>query len=130
MGRDGSRIFCMSSWCRRIDLDAYRHELRIGGHSGALTAVPFTSPQLIAECGAVTPDPALGLWSRWRWPFGCSSFSIIGQTHTLATGTLSHLDALSTDPLGPWDALICSSSAGQVVVKQLLQSLAAVASKV
>jgi glycosyltransferase involved in cell wall biosynthesis len=78
----------------------------------------------VAARGALfTPDPALGLWSRWRWSQGPASFSIIGQTHTLAsTAALGHLDALGTDPLGPWDALICSSSAGQTVAQQLLEA--------
>lgn len=107
-----------------IQLDAYRRELSLGGHAGSVTAIPFTDPRPIATNGALfTPDPALGLWSRWRWPLGPASFSIIGQTHTLAsTAAIAHLDALGSDPLGPWDALICSSTAGAVVAQHLLDA--------
>ena len=104
--------------------DAYRHELTLGGHSGSVALIPFSDPRPIAANGALfTPDPALGLWSRWRWPLGPASFSIVGQTHTLATtGAIAHLDALGYDPLGPWDALICSSTAGAAVAKKLLDA--------
>ena len=104
--------------------DAYRHELILGGHSGRLDLIPFSDPRPIASNGALfTPDPALGLWSRWRWPLGPAAFSIVGQTHTLATtGAIAHLDALGYDPLGPWDALICSSTAGAAVAKKLLDA--------
>ena len=104
--------------------DAYRHELILGGHSGRLDLIPFSDPRSIASNGTLfTPDPALGLWSRWRWPLGPAAFSIVGQTHTLATtGAIAHLDALGYDPLGPWDALICSSTAGAAVAKKLLDA--------
>ena len=38
------------------------------------------------------------------------------------TGAIAHLDALGYDPLGPWDALICSSTAGAAVAQTLLDS--------
>jgi starch synthase len=105
-------------------LSAYQQQLHEGGHSGAVQSLSFTDPTGVARHGALfTPDPALGLWSRWRWAAGPAAFSIIGQTHTLAsTAALSHLDALGADPLNHWDALICSSSAGQVVASQLLEA--------
>ena len=89
-----------------------------------LSPISLIDPSKIADIGALfTPDPALGLWSKWRWSLGPSSFSIIGQTHTLATkAAIDHLDSLGTDALGPWDALICSSTAGSSVVQQLMDS--------
>ena len=118
MGRDGSSIFCSLLGADASSLDAYRHELRIGGHSGSLTAVPLLPPAN-CWCGALfDPAWAFGHVGVGHWP---SSFNYWSDS-LATTGTLSHLDALATDPLGPWDALICSSSAGEAVVQQLLQS--------
>ena len=104
-------------------LDSYRDELSAGGHQGSVSAVSLIDPSDLLDQGALfTPDPALGLWSKWRWPLGPTSFSIIGQTHTLASkAAIDHLDSLGTDALGPWDALICSSTAGASVAQQLLE---------
>ena len=106
------------------NLDDYRQELSAAGHSGSVSAISLIDPSQILRHGALfTPDPALGLWSKWRWALGASSFSIIGQTHTLASkAAIDHLDALGTDALGPWDALICSSTAGASVAQQLLEA--------
>ena len=68
------------------------------------------------------PDPALGLWSLWRDATASpSSFSLIGQTHTLCTtGALTLLEQLSVQNVFSWDALICSSTAGRQVVEAIL----------
>ena len=68
------------------------------------------------------PDPALGLWSLWRDATATpSSFSLIGQTHTLCTnGAMARLEQLSVENVFSWDALICSSTAGRQVVKAVL----------
>ena len=53
-----------------------------------------------------------------RW---CRAFSLMGQIHTISTPTaLGLLRELLTEPVRPWDALICSSSAGRDVVQGVL----------
>ena len=55
-----------------------------------------------------------------RW---IGRFSLIGQIHTLSTpAALGHLQDLVTEPVQPWDALICSSSAGRDAVEQVLDA--------
>ena len=72
--------------------------------------------------GLFVPDPALGLWSLWRDATATpSSFSLIGQTHTLCTNAaMTRLRELSVENVFSWDALICSSQAGQQVVEAVL----------
>ena len=48
---------------------------------------------------------------------------MIGQIHTLSTpAALGHLQDLVTEPVQPWDAVICSSRAGRDAVEQVLDS--------
>ena len=69
------------------------------------------------------PDPSIGRWAQWRQPVGSAAFSLIGQIHTLSTpAALGHVQDLVTEPVQPWDALICSSSAGRDAVEQVLKS--------
>ena len=50
-------------------------------------------------------------------------FLLIGQIHTLSTpAALGHLQDLVTEPVQPWDAVICSSRAGRDAVEQVLDS--------
>ena len=56
-------------------------------------------------------------------PLDLQLFSLIGQIHTLSTpAALGHLQDLVTEPVQPWDALICSSSAGKDAVEQVLDA--------
>ena len=65
------------------------------------------------------PDPSIGRWAQWRQPVGASAFFLIGQIHTLSTpAVLGHLQDLVTEPVQPWDAVICSSRAGRDAVEQ------------
>ena len=60
---------------------------------------------------------------QWRQPVGSAAFSLIGQIHTLSTpAALGHLQDLVTEPVQPWDAVICSSRAGRDAVEQVLDS--------
>ncbi len=69
------------------------------------------------------PDPMLAdlAWSRARTnPAG---FSLVGITHTLSTETvMAGIAGLVDAPLGPWDAVICTSQAGRRVVQGLLDA--------
>ena len=49
-----------------------------------------------------------------------AAFSIMGVTHTLSSaGAMDQISDLILPPFQPWDALICTSSAAQTMVRQL-----------
>ena len=91
------------------------------GHSGELRIHGLVDPKPYAEIGGLfIPDPSIGSWARWRQSVGASCFSLIGQIHTLNTpAALGHLEALASETIHPWDAVICSSTAGRAVVESV-----------
>ncbi len=97
---------------------------REAGHTGPIQAHGLVDPAPYAAIGGLfIPDPSIGRWARWRQAIGSKQFSLIGQIHTLNTNAvLSHLEALATEPIQPWDALICTSSAGKAVVEAVLNN--------
>ena len=82
----------------------------------------ITDPQSVVANGALfIPDPSIGMWASWRQAIGDHCFSLIGQIHTLSTSTaIAMIDAIVSEPVQEWDALICSSTAGKSVVEALL----------
>ena len=104
------------------DPSPYAAVLQQAGHSGGLQALPFIHPQPLAAVGGLfLADASIGRWAQWRQPVGQASFSLIGQIHTICTPpAMGQIQELATEPLAPWDALICSSSAGKAVVEALL----------
>ena len=97
--------------------------LREAGLKGPLHGLGLLDPQALQPWGGLfLPDPSIGRWAQWRLPAGPAAFSLIGQIHTLSTpAALSHLLDLATEPVEPWDALICSSTAGRDVVLAVLE---------
>ena len=93
--------------------------VREAGHSGPLQMHGLVDPQPFASIGGLfIPDPSIGRWARWRQAIGSEQFSLIGQIHTLNTpAAIAHLEALASEPVHPWDALICTSQAGRAVVE-------------
>ena len=97
---------------------------REAGHSGSIRSHGLVDPAPFAAIGSLfIPDPSIGRWARWRQVIGSQSFSLIGQIHTLNTpASLHYLEALATEPIHPWDALICTSTAGRAVVEAVLNN--------
>lgn len=84
----------------------------------------YETPQAVIEAGTLfLPGPGLGSYSFWRRRLGNQrAFSLCGVTHTISTDRV--MDALSsglTAPVQPWDAIVCTSRAGQSVVRRQLQ---------
>ena len=98
--------------------------LRDQGFEGELNGLDLVSPEGVIPWGGLfLPDPSIGRWALWRQSVGASMFSLIGQIHTLSTpAALAHLQDLVSEPVQPWDALICSSTAGRSVVEAVLNS--------
>ena len=89
-------------------------------------------PAVLAEIGALhLPDPLLAGWARLRHGGPANAFSITGVIHTLCSeGVLRGLAEIPLAPLYPWDAVICTSTAGRTVVQSALeQRLEAMASR-
>ena len=93
--------------------------VREAGHKGQIQANGLVDPAPFATIGGLfIPDPSIGRWACWRNAIGSNQFSLIGQIHTLNTpASLAHLEALATEPVQPWDSLICTSNAGREVVE-------------
>ena len=98
--------------------------LRDQGFHGNSTGLDLIHPEGVIPWGGLfLPDPSIGRWALWRQPVGAAAFSLIGQIHTLSTpAALAHLQDLVSEPVQPWDALICSSTAGRSVVETVLSS--------
>ena len=92
------------------------------GFQGQLKPMGLVHPQPFGDCGGLfLPDPSIGRWAQWRQTAGADAFSLIGQIHTISTPTaLGFLQDLLVDPVHPWDALVCSSTAGRDVVQGVL----------
>ena len=79
-------------------------------------------PHLLQQLGCLhLPDPGLAQWSHLRSGLPGNSFSLTGVTHTLCSNNvIGALEQLSSAPLHPWDALVCTSSAAREVVQQTM----------
>jgi glycosyltransferase involved in cell wall biosynthesis len=77
------------------------------------------NPQQLSERGCLhLPEPGLGKWTLLRSGGPAHAFSLTGVIHTLCSaGVCDALEELLTAPLQPWDALICTSTAGRTVVQ-------------
>lgn len=97
--REGSRSF--SAIVRGIDPNA-----QVGW-------VSTDDPAGLARCGVLyLADPILTPPARLRLRAGVGAYSLCGVTHTTATtSAMDHIAGLLREPVAPWDALICTSSA-------------------
>ena len=121
--RSGARPMALAS-SRPESLHQLLPFLRQQGFDSELHGLDLLSPEAVMPWGGLfLPDPSIGRWALWRQPVGASAFSLIGQIHTLSTpAALAHLQDLVSEPVQPWDALICSSTAGRSVVETVLDS--------
>ena len=68
------------------------------------------------------PDPHMEHWAWRRMVYGDGSISLLGIMHTLSgNGIQKGLSEFSSAPIRPWDALICTSTAGKKVVEGFLE---------
>jgi glycosyltransferase involved in cell wall biosynthesis len=84
--------------------------------------IPGKRLDLLAQSGLLyRPDQILGPLARQRLRVGPASYSLCGVTHTLATdGPLDSIAKMLVDPVMPWDALVCTSTAARAVVTAVL----------
>lgn len=88
------------------------------GDARPLRATTLRAGGSFADAGCIffpTPGYAAAPWLRQR--FGPSSCSLVGITHTVSTRRIiESLHHLLSEPVEPWDAIICTSRAVQSVV--------------
>jgi starch synthase len=84
--------------------------------------IPGPRLDLLARQGVLyRPDQILWTHARHRLRQGPAAYSLCGVTHTLATGgTLDGLGRMLTEPVMPWDALVCTSASALAVVSGVL----------
>lgn len=83
---------------------------------------PAPSRALAEKVGVMyRPDPAITSWAALRAGGPSSDCSLVGVIHTLCSeAVLRSLSALVTADLHPWDALVCTSTAGRAVVEEAI----------
>lgn len=78
--------------------------------------------ELLAASGTLyVPGPVLAEHARMRLRANSAAYSLVGVTHTTAShGAMDSIAELVSEPLMPWDALICTSDAVLETVKTIL----------
>ena len=82
--------------------------------------------QLAEVGGLVICDPNLAAFARRRDFVGARAYFLTGLTHTLADFLpMAMIADLTTAPVQPWDALVCTSHAAAIMVDEMLRAEAA-----
>lgn len=72
--------------------------------------------------GLYVPDPGIGKRASLRLRAGVDAYSLTGVTHTTAShAVMDSVTRLQTDPVMPWDALICTSQSVLTMVSLLIE---------
>jgi len=94
------------------------------GFEGALKiSRKFDATQLSSDGELFFPGPDIGKLAWARRQFGAKKWSICGITHT--TASLRAMDAITdllSNPIEPWDALICTSNCVRSNVKEIISA--------
>ncbi len=96
-------------------------QLRGDGHQGPVVWSSLPSFASAEQVGTLYyPAPPLSELAHARNQNNPGSFSIMGVTHTLSShSAIDQISSLVLPPFQPWDALICTSTAAQTMIKQL-----------
>ncbi len=105
---------------------AFVRAAKAAGRTGQVRVVDKHSLGSLAQPGAIFyPGPGIGAYAWQRAGFGHGAWSLCGITHTISsTSAMESLTGLLTAPVQPWDAVICTSTAGQAAVQRMWQAQA------
>lgn len=80
-------------------------------------------PGHLSEIGGFfVPDPVLSRWAPLRSGSPANAFSLVGVIHTVCSeGALNGIASIPHAALHPWDAVVCTSTAGRDVVSKAIQ---------
>ena len=104
----------------------FAQSVQAAGRSETVKSVDRNSLAALAQPGMVYyPGPGIGEHAWHRAAFGHGAWSLCGITHTICShGAMDALANLLTAAVQPWDAVICTSTAGKDSVTRLLQTQA------
>jgi alpha-maltose-1-phosphate synthase len=104
--------------------EQFAHAANFWGRTEPVKEIRTDNLGALREVGTLFhPGPGIANLARQRGFYGEALWSICGITHT--TSSARAMDALSdiiTDPVQPWDALICPSRAVKSNVETILQA--------
>lgn len=105
---------------------AFGAAVRAAGRQEPVQVITWPEIGVLAGRGPLFhPDPGLAPYAWQRAMHGHGAWSLTGITHTLSSHwAMEAVVDLLTAPVQPWDAVICTSRAGQRVVADLLQQQA------
>jgi alpha-maltose-1-phosphate synthase len=79
--------------------------------------------QLAEVGGLALCDPNIAAFARQRSFVGSRAYALTGVTHTLADfPPMAMVADLTTAPVQPWDALVCTSRAAAAMVQKMLEA--------
>ncbi len=105
---------------------AFTAAVRAAGRQEPVQVIDWPGIGALAGRGPLFhPDPGLAPYAWQRAMHGHGAWSLTGITHTLSSHwAMDAVVELLTAPVQQWDAVICTSRAGQRVVADLLQQQA------
>ena len=112
-------LYCFSA--RESDAQDFARQTAAAVHPAKpVYWLPMDNPRTLSEAGCLFAfHPGLRDLAFLRRTCGQRGFSLCGITHTLASApAMDAIADLLLAPMEPWDALICTSSAGRQAVEK------------
>ncbi len=103
---------------------AFAHIVRQHGRHEPVKIIDNRALPSLADASVVYyPGPGIGSHALERAAYGHGAWSLCGITHTTSSAVaMDAITALITQPVYPWDAVICTSTAVKDNVNRLLQA--------
>ncbi|HWB09763.1 MAG TPA: hypothetical protein VG826_11075 [Pirellulales bacterium] len=117
---DTDEFYCFTG--QQAEFDHFCSAVRLLRPGVGVRWLARGEPASLAAVGCLFhPDPILRGRAWERRHHDETAYSLCGVTHTICTAAvMDAVGGLVTDPLHPWDALICTSSAVKSSVQRLL----------
>lgn len=106
--------------------ELFLQQARSLGRSESVNQVDRSNLGSLSKPGLLYyPGPDIGAKAFHRAAFGHGEWSLCGVTHTTSSAaSMDSITGLLTEPVQPWDAVICTSTAVKDNVNRLLQAQA------
>jgi starch synthase len=117
---DVDEFYCFTG--QQAELDQFASAARSLRPGARVRWLARREPASLTAAGCLFhPDPVLRGRAWERRHYDEAAYSLCGVTHTICTSAvMDAVGGLLTDPLHPWDALICTSSVVKSSVERLL----------
>lgn len=104
----------------------FNHDIKSYNAKAKTDVVASQNLMGLSKIGSLyVPDPGIGKRATTRLRVGANAYSLTGVTHTTAShAVMDSITRLPTDPLMPWDALICTSKSVMDMVSLLVEEQA------